>query len=392
MRKRRVELQEAIFARVCGTSYGQAGADDADYVAGLRKAVIATIEYGLLALEYGEERAVSAPPEAVEQARRAARAGVSLDTVLRRYVVGSAQLGDFLMQEADDPDFLGQGAVVRELLSVQATVLDRLLTTVNREYADESKRAGRTPEQRRAECVLRLLAGGRGDSVELDYEFDGWHLGMIAVGLGAGEVLPRLASRLGSRLLCVRRGEDTAWGWLAGQRTVAVKDMERTLRGATREVSLAVGEPGRGVDGWRLTHRQAQAAMRVALHSPRPLTRYADVALVASVLRDRELVGSLETIYLGPLGSRDNGGAVLRQTLRAYFAAERNASSAASALGVTRHTVENRLRTIEKKLGHILRTRQAELEVALRLEELEGSSPEGEVANGVGRGVSVSRQ
>jgi sugar diacid utilization regulator len=94
------------------------------------------------------------------------------------------------------------------------------------------------------------------------------------------------------------------------------------------------------------------------------------VALLASVLNDDALAGSLIEIYLAPLGGSENGGAILRRTLRAYFAAERNASSAASALGVTRHTVQNRLRTIEEKLGQSLRTRQAELEVALRLEEL----------------------
>jgi DNA-binding PucR family transcriptional regulator len=60
---------------------------------------------------------------------------------------------------------------------------------------------------------------------------------------------------------------------------------------------------------------------------------------------------------------------VLRQTLRAYFAAERNASSAAAALGVARHTIENRLRKIEERLDRRLSTCLAELEVALRVEE-----------------------
>ena len=46
-------------------------------------------------------------------------------------------------------------------------------------------------------------------------------------------------------------------------------------------VSSAIGEPGKGLDGWRLTHRQAQAAMRIALRRPQRLTRYADVALLA---------------------------------------------------------------------------------------------------------------
>ena len=394
VRARSDELLEVILARVRDSVgeglHGQEDADDVEYVTGLRKAVAAAIGHGLTAMEHGGERADSAPTEIIAQARRAARAGVGLDAVLRRYVLGSSLLGDFLMQEADDPDFVGQGGVVRELLSAQAAVLDRLLTVVNREYADELKRAGRAPEQRRCERVLRLLAGEHCDLAEFGYELDVWHMGVIATGSEAESLLSRAALGLGTRLLRLPRGEGTVWGWFGGYRHLSVGDIESALPSDT-EVALAVGEPRHGVEGWLLTHRQAQAALRVALHSRRRLTRYADVALLSSVLRDDGLSGSLIDIYLSPLGNRDNGGAVLRGTLRAYFAAERNASSAASALGVSRHTVENRLRTIEEKLGHSLRTRQAELEVALRLEELQGDLPKGEVASGAGRGVPVSR-
>lgn len=381
VRARRAELEEAIFARVRDGAYGQAGADDAEYVAGLRTAVAAAVEHGLAGIELGEEGSGSIPPEAVAQARRAARAGVSMDTVVRRYVLGSTLLGDFLMQEADSSEFAGQSAVLRDVLSTQAAVLDRLIEVITDEYKREQERVGRSPEQRRAERVQRLLAGGRGDTAELGYELDGWHVGAIATGVAAGKTLQLVAAALGNRLLCVARGEDTAWGWLGGQRPVAARDIERALGGEGVEgVSLAIGEPAQGVEGWRLTHRQAQAALRVALHSRRRFTRYVDVALLASVLRDDALAGSLVDIYLSPLGDSNNGGAVLRQTLRAYFAAERNASSAACALGVARHTVENRLRSIEEKLGHTLRTRQAELEVALRLEELETGAGKAEPA------------
>jgi DNA-binding PucR family transcriptional regulator len=166
------------------------------------------------------------------------------------------------------------------------------------------------------------------------------------------------------------------WAWLGGRQRLAAGEVGRLLDSSEPcEVSLAIGEPGWGTEGWRLTHRQAQAALLIALQKPQRLTCYADVALLASVLRDDLLARSLVGIYLSPLG-KGSRGAVLRQTLRAYFAAERNASSTASALGVARHTVENRLRAIEQKLGRTLHTHQAELEVALRLEELDRPSTE----------------
>jgi PucR-like helix-turn-helix protein/diguanylate cyclase with GGDEF domain len=372
VRARRGELEGAIFARVRDAGAVPAGEDDPGYLEGLRAAVAAAIEYGLAGVEHGEERTGPVPPEAILQAHRAARAGVSLDTVLRRYVIGSTVLGDFLMQEADRGDFPDHGATLREMLSAQAAVLDRLMKAVTNEYRRELEDRERSPERRRAERVQRLLAGGTCDSAELGYEMYGWHVGAIATGLAPACALRAIADELGSGLLCVLRGEEAAWGWIGGGCKPAVRELERTARAHARtlEVRIALGEPGWGVEGWRLTHLQAQAALRVALRDAGPVTRYADVALLASLLRDDALAGSLVEIYLSPLGERSNGGAVLRETLRAYFAAERNASSAASALGVARHTVEKRLRVIEEKLGVALRTRQAELEVALRLEEL----------------------
>jgi sugar diacid utilization regulator len=176
----------------------------------------------------------------------------------------------------------------------------------------------------------------------------------------------------------VSRSEETVWAWLGGKRRLDFADIERLLSGKeSAGVSLAIGGPGHGIEGWRLTHRQAQGAMLVALRRPQPLTRYADVALLATALRDDTLARSLEEIYLSPLG-RDKDGAVSRKTLRAYFAAGRNAATAAAALSVDRHTVERRLHSIETRLGRLLHTCHAELEVALRLEELGDAADHGQ--------------
>jgi DNA-binding PucR family transcriptional regulator len=119
-----------------------------------------------------------------------------------------------------------------------------------------------------------------------------------------------------------------------------------------------------------LTHQQASAALPIALRSPEPFVRYADVALLASILQDDLLASSLRELYLDPLERERDGGEVARRTLRAYFAAERNVSSAAVALGVKRHTVTNRLRTIEQRLGRPLNDCASEVDTALRLEDL----------------------
>jgi DNA-binding PucR family transcriptional regulator len=122
------------------------------------------------------------------------------------------------------------------------------------------------------------------------------------------------------------------------------------------------------MEGWRLTHRQARAALPIARQSQEPAVRYGDVALIASVLQDELLVRSLRQLYLEPLAEERDGGEVLRKTLRAYFEAERNVSSAAAALGVTRKTVTNRLGVVEECLDRPLGSCSAEVEVALLLE------------------------
>lgn len=372
MRERRTELVDAIIARIGDRRSTLAPAADEEYGRGLRAAVPAAIDYGLTALEHGREGTGPIPTEAIAQAWQAARARVNLDTVLRRYLLGSALLGDFLIQEANRARIPDSGDTLRAMLGDQAAALDRLMTAVIAEYTRERERATCSPEQRLGERVRRLLAGEPCDSCELGYELEAWHLGAIASGREPGRALRQAASATGARLLLVGNGEDSSWGWLGSQDAIAAADVLQALAGwiDTRDVTVALGEPAHGPEGWRITHVQAQEARYVALRSPRPLTRYADVALVASVLRDEALARPLIEIYLAPLGARQHGGAALRDALRAYFEAERNASSAASALGVARHTMERRLRSIEHKLGQSLQTRQAELEVALRLEEL----------------------
>ena len=49
---------------------------------------------------------------------------------------------------------------------------------------------------------------------------------------------------------------------------------------------MTVGEPGEGLVGWRLSHRQAKAALPIAERRGQAILRYADVALLASILRD----------------------------------------------------------------------------------------------------------
>jgi hypothetical protein len=368
LRERSAEIEDIVFTRVRALSE-PAESDDPEYRAGLRATVAEVVDYALLSIELGEDWAGPIPAAAAAQARMAARAGIRLDTVLRRYAAGDRLIGEFIMDEA--ARFPNE--VVRQVMHGQGPHVDRLMASVAAEYMEELELMRRSPAQRIAERVQRLLEGDAPlDAAGLDYEFDAWHVGLVVTGPRADVAARTLAAGLNRQALVIPRGYDSAWTWLGGREKLGRSEIARYLAaGVLGDVSLAVGEPRRGLEGWRLTHHEAQAARLVAMRQPRRLVEASEVVLLAAVLRDDPLAKSLRETYVAPLDEHGDSGMVLRETLRAYFAAGFNAATAAAALEVDRHTVQRRLRKVEEALGRLLHSCHAELAVALRLEELE---------------------
>jgi len=367
LRGRLPELEAAVATRVHAIADPREVADPS-YLHSLNNALTTALDYALVAIELGERRAPGIPPALLAEARLAARAGVPLDAVLRRYVSGNALLGDFLVEEAERAEV--PTAALRRLLRRQATLLDRLLAAVSEEHTREAKSWPSSSAERRRECVKSLLAGEQVDHSELGYDLDGHHLALMAKGEGAPEAMRLLAKRLDRRLLAVCREEESIWAcWLGGRRPLEAGRALRALGEIPLDrVVVTVGEPGEGLSGWRLSHRQAKAALPIAERRGEPVLHYADVVLLTSILRDDLVATSLHQLYLEPLERTPDGGKAARETLRAYFSAERNVSSTAAALGVDRRTVSNRLRAIEQLFGRPLKDVAAELETALRLD------------------------
>jgi PucR-like helix-turn-helix protein/diguanylate cyclase with GGDEF domain len=370
MRARRAEIEQAVLSRAHAIS-DPAAATELSYVEGLRVAVADALDYGLAGIETGEEHAPPIPGSLLSQARLAARNRVSLDIVLRRYFAGYAMLGDLLVEEVERIESL-ETAELKRLLRSQASLFDRLLVAISDEYSREAAGRADTSEKHRAERVRRLLAGELLESIEFAYEFDTFHVGLVATGPGAAEALRELSSTFDRRLLLVRPDQQTVWAWLGGRRRPDLEEM--AAYGASQwpnHAVLGIGEPAHGLSGWRLTHRQAAAALAVALRGSERVVRYASVALLSAALQDELLASSLHQIYLAPLEVDGDSGAALREALRAYFTADRNVSSTAAALGVSRRTVGGRLRAVEQCLGRRLSSVAAEMEVALLFEQLD---------------------
>ncbi|HXS32766.1 MAG TPA: helix-turn-helix domain-containing protein [Solirubrobacterales bacterium] len=366
---RQPELEQAILNRVYAV-FQPPPTVGPEYRDGLLGAVSAALDYAIAGVQAGDAPSTPIPVALLAQARLAARNGISLDTVIRRYVAGSALFEACLVEEVTSDGHV-PGTEVRRLLAIQATLLDHLLGAVSEEYALEQQRLSTTHKQGRASLVEGLLEGKLLDATELAYDFDNYNLGVVAVGPGSEQILRRLFAPVDARVLVISPADATAWAWLGSRRRPDIGELLRIVAsGQSAKVCVALGEPAKGLSGWRLTHRQAAAALSVAQLRGDRLVRYADVLLLSAMLQDNLSLTALREIYLAPLESGRAGGEVSRQTLRAYFASGRHVSSAAAVLGVSRQTVNSRLRAIEGRLGHSLDTCAVELEVALRVEGL----------------------
>lgn len=380
MRERAPELEAAALTRA------QAIADpgavgDPTYPQRLATALRASVDFALAGLEAGERQSPRPPEAILAQSRLDARLKVPLDTVLRRHFAVDALFGDQLAEEIERcMNSPHQGVVnsgnaipadlARRLRREGSIRFDRLLDAVGDEYAREAQIRPLGGAERRRECVKRLLAGELVVAdVDLNYDLDGCHLGVMAEGEGADAALRELARRCDRRLLAVQREEEPIWAaWLGGAHPVPSADAARALGEIDHAgVVLALGEPASGLTGWRFSHLQAKAALPIAAREG-GVVRFAEVTLVAALRRDELIATSLRRLYLDPLEAGRDGGTATRETLRAWFRCERNISSTAAALGVDRRTVRNRLRAVEDQVGRPLAEVALDLELALRLD------------------------
>jgi DNA-binding PucR family transcriptional regulator len=367
--ERRGEIKDAVQRRVFAIS-APATMDKPEYEQGLRAAISDALDYAIDSVETGEEKAPPIPATLLTQARLAARNGVDLDAVLRRYVAGNAIFADFLLEEAEGSDFLVDAALKR-LMRSQSVLVDRLLTAICEEHKREAASRLHTAEQRRRDRVQRLLDGELLDGSDLAYDLDASHLAVVASGAGAADALRIAARALDRRPLIVAQDKQVVWAWFGGRARTEPDDVQRVLASNLSDVTaFATGESANGRSGWRQTHLQAQAALPFARRRPGHLVRYAEVALAASLRRDDLVTTSLDELFMAPLeGDADDG--TLLEALRAFFASDRRVSSTAAKLKVSRPTVSKRLQVVEARLGRPIHAISVELEIALRLRDFE---------------------
>jgi DNA-binding PucR family transcriptional regulator len=321
-----------------------------------------------------------------------AQHGVPLTVLLRSYRLGHAatyqHLNAILAQHAADADELNRAT---ELCSAwMFAYVDAALGLIEGVYTTERERWLRSAAASQTETISTILTGQPIDievaSRRLRHEVSRVHVGAIAwvdtheEGRNTLTLLEAairdIAAAIGNqRPLIQPTGTLSVAAWVSTTSDVPSKVLEELrFRTATAPgVRVAIGEPARGIAGFRETHLQALEAQRIARLAGRregTITRYHDIALRALATENLHQARDFVARELGPLASQDETTRRLAATMRAYLDENGSRSRAAKRLHVHENTVAYRLRQAEELLGRSVDKRTLELRVALTLAEL----------------------
>lgn len=371
-RERVPELYDLIRSRLQSEVPDYSRAGNEQLSAAESETITASLRDVLDYIADGSSGSVRASNEALREVRLAARAGASLQDLLLTSRVAQSTTWDCVLEEAhrliDEP--AQREAVLRRANANHFRWNEFISAAIVEAFEQESSLyALHGRERRKLATINALLAGQPVDTAELEYTFERSHLAARVWGGAPDHVAQAVRERVGGRPLVVAKpgGDGFLWiPWSARFGAPAEVLGELELDGETR---VAFGAVGEGLEGFRLSHRQAGEAKAVAEALDMRQVWYDDVVLEALARHDLAAVRSFVLEELKPLGEALDPGNVLIETLRMYFAVGENAVTTARKLGVHSRTVAYRLRSVEAKIGAAGMHRE-ELAIAVRLAKL----------------------
>lgn len=349
--------------------------DDPSYVAAYTASCVAHLHVLLDQLTSGRDVPATLPPAAIEETKTVAQWGISLDALIQTYRTAHSVIWEHAMEVAevtiDDTRIRSQ--VLKLVSRYLFAYTDRMVVLLNEVYEGERMSLFHDRDRRRRQLVRDLLEGLPIDQTKLPYRVSGVHVAAIASGERADRAVGQIAAQLGLTSLTVPGPSDSIWGWLGGPQLLESEVRAEMIAAVPESVTMGFGDVADGIEGFRVSHREARQAFRIGRLLGTRVTRYGDVALLSLTTMDESLAKQFMHRELGFLAEDDARAEELRQTLRAYFEAGHNASSAAARLSLNDRTVAYRLRSIEERLSRPVLSRRDELSVALRLFDMYGA-------------------
>jgi DNA-binding PucR family transcriptional regulator len=180
------------------------------------------------------------------------------------------------------------------------------------------------------------------------------------------------ASDAAASPLFIAADRTCGWGWLpyrAATESAAACVREFAL-GRPDTPSIAIGTMAAGLEGFRQSHREAEAARRVALVGARPepiLIGAEDRGLPLAALLGGDIADTRAWVagVLGGLAADTDSDARLRETLRVFLRCGSSYKQAADELNLHFNTVKYRVGRAVARRGKEVATDRLDVEVAL---------------------------
>lgn len=308
---------------------------------------------------------LDASSAALAHARTLAQRDVPLSALFRAYRIGHAmfiQVGLDVISTGQ-PDH--QIELTQMLIARSADFIDKVCAQVGLAYESERDQWVGDRGGIRQHWVAELLTGRPVDLAEaesaLGYRFASTHVGvqMWAPSDVAGvdaraafeearRLLTGLLSPIAHPLLVPRdEREMHAWFPVRAGFTIPVIEIAQLLeKSRGLNVTMALGRPEPGVDGFRLTIGQAKRVKDIALTSttrlPKSIT-YDQLGPLALMTADIDALRRFVLRVLGRLAKDGEREETLRETLRAFLGHNRSYAATAQSMVLHRNSVQYRV-------------------------------------------------
>jgi DNA-binding PucR family transcriptional regulator len=336
---------------------------------------------------------VEAPTTALEHARRLAQQGVPLNVLIRMYRQGQRRFTHLVHEALQSIDIAPQAriAVVDRITETLFAYVEWMSQQIVEVYEDERERWLETRNSERALRVRELLGGRK--PVDLDsaitairYPLRWHHVGLILwypAASGEADELGRLqrfvrelgpAAQTDATPLFIATDRSSGWAWLPYQSAQegVVETVRRFALERADSPSVMIGSPAAGVEGFRQSHDQAEAARTVALarRDAKPIVLAntdPGLAAVAMVGGNVEQARRWVADILGDLATNTDNDERLRETLRVFLACDSRYKPAADELVVHFNTVKYRVGRALARRGRPIAGDRLDVEMALLL-------------------------
>ena len=358
----------------------------------LDASVEANVETLLHALRYDIAlQRIEAPVAAVEYARRLAQHNVPVNALVRAYRLGQGRMNELVFRELRELDVPAETrvAVLEAITRTLFEYIDRISQQVVVVYEDERERWLENQNSIRALRVREVLEGRKVVDVDatsnsIRYPLRWHHLAVVMwypdAGAG-GDELARVqrflrelgqATEVGSNPLFAAADQTSGWGWLPYRS--APRDAVETIRQFARKrpdaPGVAIGTVASGVDGFRRSHRAAEAAHGVAVAGGQlesTVIAASDPGLSAAALLGGDIGHARAWVIdvLGDLAAENENDARLRDTLRVFLRCRSSYKLAAEELDLHFNTVKYRVGRAVARRGRPIDADRLDVELAL---------------------------